>query len=152
MGDCGAPAEDTVDGSPASNTVLWEGLLALLVKAGYSLTSDTLLEKSLDVGDDLEVFMLTFAGDLEFLATSADVLLALLSVGDDLEAVACFGDDFCERLNAASSSAMRFLSSIVDPWNFGTDPDPGDSYLWLMDPDPAIFVSDLLFWRYIYII
>jgi hypothetical protein len=89
MGDCGAP-EDTVEGSGASVTVLEEGLLALLVKAGNSLTSDTLLEKSLDVGDDLEVFMMTFAGDLEVLAASADVLLALLSVGDDLEAVACF--------------------------------------------------------------
>ncbi len=96
MGDCGAP-EDALDGSGASDTVLEEGLLTLLVKAGYSLTSDTLLEKSLEVGDDLEVFMLTFAGDLEVLAASADVLLALLSVGDDLEAVACFGDDFCER-------------------------------------------------------
>jgi hypothetical protein len=58
--------------------MLEEGLLALLVKAGYSLTSDTLLEKSLGVGDDLEAFMLTFPGDLEVLAASADVLLALL--------------------------------------------------------------------------
>jgi hypothetical protein len=78
MGDCGAPAEDTVDGSPASDTVLWEGLLALLVKAGYSHTSDTLLEKSLDVGDDLEAFVVTFAGDLKVLVASADGLLALL--------------------------------------------------------------------------
>jgi hypothetical protein len=114
MGDCGAP-QGTVDGSGASNTVLGEGLLALLVKAGYSLTSDTLLEKSVDVGDDLEVFMVTFPGDLEVLAASADVLLALLSVGDGLEPVACFGEDFCERLSAASSSAMRLLSSVADP-------------------------------------
>jgi hypothetical protein len=77
MGDCGAP-EDALEGSGASDTVLGEGLLALLVKAGYSLTSDALLEKSLDVGDDLEVFMLTFPGDLEVLAASADVLLVLL--------------------------------------------------------------------------
>jgi hypothetical protein len=109
---------------------LEEGLLALLVKAGYSLTSDTLLEKSLDVGDDLEVFMLTFPGDLEVLAASADVLLALLSVGDGLEAaVACVGEDISERLSAASSSAMRFLSSVGDPRNFGTDQDPGDPYI-----------------------
>jgi hypothetical protein len=108
--DCGA-SEDALEGSGASNTVLEEGLLALLVKAGYSLTSDTLLEKSLDVGDDLEVFRLTFAGDLEVLAAFADVLM---SVGDGLEAVACVGDDFCERLSAASSSAMRFLSSVAE--------------------------------------
>jgi hypothetical protein len=25
--------------------------------------------------------------------------------------------------------------SVADPWNFGTDPDPADPYLWLMDPD-----------------
>jgi hypothetical protein len=114
MGDWGAP-EDPVDGSGASDTVLGEGLLTLLVKAGYSLTSDTLLEKFVDVGDDLEVFRLTFAGDLEVLTASADVLLALLPVGDDLEAVACVGEDFCERLSAASSSAMRFLSIVADP-------------------------------------
>jgi hypothetical protein len=29
---------------------------------------------------------------------------------------------------------------VVNPWHFGTDSDP---HLRLMDPDPAIFVSDL---------
>ncbi len=48
--------------------------------------------------------------------------------------------------------------SVADPWHFGTDP-----YRWLMDPDPAIFITDLqdanklyflllTFRRYIYII
>jgi hypothetical protein len=37
---------------------------------------------------------------------------------------------------------MYIASSNADPRNFGTDPD-ADPFLCLMDPDPAIFVSDL---------
>ncbi len=31
----------------------------------------------------------------------------------------------------------------MDPWHFGTDPDPGDPYQGLTDPDsdPVLFVS-----------
>ncbi len=31
-------------------------------------------------------------------------------------------------------------TSVVDPWHFGTDPDPR---LWPVDPDPVIFVLDI---------
>ncbi len=34
-------------------------------------------------------------------------------------------------------------TSVADPWHFGVDPDPGIHCIWLMDPDPAIFVIDL---------
>ncbi len=34
-------------------------------------------------------------------------------------------------------------SSVADPWHFGVDPDPRDPCLWLMDPNPAIFVIEL---------
>ncbi len=69
------------------------------------------------------------------------------------------------------------MSSVPDPWHFGVDPDPdprihaSDKWIriWILDPDPAIFVNDLqdankktnfftqffllvTFWRYIYII
>ncbi len=40
-------------------------------------------------------------------------------------------------------SRIRSRGSVVDPWQFGTNPDPG--YLWLTDPalDPAIYVNDI---------
>ncbi len=32
------------------------------------------------------------------------------------------------------------ICGVADPWHLGTDT---DQRLWLMDPDPAIFVTDL---------
>ena len=37
------------------------------------------------------------------------------------------------------SSPLNLLSSVADPWYFGTDPDPDPD----PSPDPAIFVTDL---------
>ncbi len=40
-------------------------------------------------------------------------------------------------------------TSVADPWHFGVDPDPdprihaSDSWIRILDPDPAIFVIDL---------
>jgi hypothetical protein len=45
------------------------------------------------------------------------------------------------------------ISCVADPWDFGTDQNPGIHPSWVMNPDPAIFVSNLIpFWRYTYII
>jgi hypothetical protein len=63
-----------------------------------------------------------------------------------------------EKLSAAANTSVpgaRFwdqvnistlCSSVLDPWYFGTDPDPEpDPYLWQTDPapSPAFLVSDL---------
>ncbi len=43
---------------------------------------------------------------------------------------------------------LLLKNSVRDLWHFGADPDTDldpqiSTYLWLMDPDPALFVSDL---------
>ncbi len=43
-----------------------------------------------------------------------------------------------------TAEGKNVLSSVRDPWHFGTDPDPDlDPYLRLTDADFALFVSDL---------
>ncbi len=47
----------------------------------------------------------------------------------------------------ACAYCVSVFCSVPDPWYFGTDPEPSDPYLWLLDlapdPDLALFVSGL---------
>ncbi len=42
------------------------------------------------------------------------------------------------KIKFSRKGTVNTGSSVVDPWHFGTDPDPHN---WLTDPDPALFVS-----------
>ncbi len=42
-----------------------------------------------------------------------------------------------------TTTGTTIYSSVTDPWHFGGGSGSADPCLWLMDPDPAIFVIDL---------
>ncbi len=50
---------------------------------------------------------------------------------------------FNEQMEKVSTSWEKVnRNSVADPWNFGVDPDL-DPRIHAMDPDPAIFVTNL---------